>query len=108
MSKIGDYRHRVAIEAPTVNKSGTGVETTTFSKIGSAWASIEPLAGREYWAAAQMQSEITHEIKMRYPGFRVTAQHRIVFGDRVFDIVVPRNIGERNIELVLLCKERAT
>jgi SPP1 family predicted phage head-tail adaptor len=102
----GKYPHLVTIEAPESVQDVIGNWELTFAELCKAYASIEPLRGREYWAAAQMQSEITHEIKMRPPGVAITSACEIVFGTRRFEIEVVRNIGERNRELVILCKEK--
>ena len=107
----GRYPHHVTIEAPAVDdgwdgEGAIGEQTVTFSKAADAYAYIEPLRGREYWAAAQIQAETTHEIRMRPLDITLTNRHEIVFGTRRFEIEAVRNIGERNVELVLMCKEK--
>ena len=103
----GKYPHHVDIEAPVSTQNDIGEWVTTFQKVADAYASIEPLRGREYWAAAQINAETTHEIKMRPLSVSLTTAHEIVFGTRRFEIEVVRNLGERNRELVILCKERS-
>lgn len=118
----GKYPHHVVIEGPTSKQNQIGEWITEFGKVGEAYASIEPLRGREYWAAAQMQSEVTHEVRMRPPGITVTSSHEIVFGVRRFGIESVRNVkeeryrrysetraqtGERGYELAILCKEKS-
>lgn len=132
--RIGPLRHRVKIQTPVITRddcggaietwedfaapasgvytdpaiagaetdSGTtGVLTTLTSTF---YASIEPLIGREYMAAKQMQADVTHKIRMRYiPGLTTTM--RIVFGTRVFEIESILNVQERNRELVIMATE---
>ncbi len=102
----GRYPHHVEIHGPTVIDNEIGEPVVTYHKVTQAYASIEPLRGREYWAAAQINAETTHEIKMRPPSVSLTTAHEIVFGTRRFEIEVVRNLGERNRELVILCKEQ--
>lgn len=103
----GRYPHHVDIEVPVSTQNEIGEWVTTFRKVADSYASIEPLRGREYWAAAQVNAETTHEIKMRPPSVSLTTAHEIVFGTRRFEIEVVRNLAERNRELVILCKERS-
>jgi len=103
---IGRYRHRITIERQqTVLDPDTNEPTKTWVPFAKRWATIQPLRSREYWAAAQVQSEATHTIRMRYtPGIR--SDMRIVFKDRIFDIVgPPRNLDEENRITELLVKE---
>lgn len=102
----GRYPHKVEIHGPTVIDNEIGEPVVTYHKVSQAYASIEPLRGREYWAAAQSQASVTHEVKMRLPDVMPTPEHRIVFGTRCFDVKVVRNPGERNRELVILCEEK--
>ena len=102
----GRYPHHVEIHGPTATDNDIGESVVTYHKVSQAYASIEPLRGREYWAAAQSQASVTHEVKMRLPSVTPTPEHQIVFGARLFDVKVVRNLGERNRELVILCEEK--
>jgi SPP1 family predicted phage head-tail adaptor len=70
----------------------------------TAYASIDPLVGREYMAAKQVQSEATHKIRMRYRA-GITTTMRVKCGDRDFDIVSLLNIEERKRELLIMATE---
>ena len=72
-------------------------------------AAIEPMVGREYWQAAQSQSEGSFRITMR---FRKGITDRIRFkyegdeGVRWFEAKSPPiNIREHNQYLEIMCKE---
>lgn len=103
--RAGRLRHLVTIQSRTEGSNAFNEPRPVWKHFATVYASIEPLSGREYFAAQQAQSDVTHRVVLRYiPG--VTAKHRIVFGDRVFDIAAPpRNVGERGIELELQCVE---
>jgi SPP1 family predicted phage head-tail adaptor len=51
---------------------------------------------------------MTHRIFVRFnPTLKINSSMRILFGDRIFDIISPPiNFQEKNIELSILCKER--
>ena len=102
--RIGRLRHKVIIEEVTETRDSYGGVTETWGTFAITKASVEPLAGREYFAAKQDQAETTHKIRMRYiPG--IGAKMRVRFGVRVFDVLQPLNIEERNKELLLMAKE---
>lgn len=72
---------------------------TTFLEV---WASVEPIVGREYMAAQQTQSSVTHKVRMRYqPG--VTAGMRVAHDGEYLKIIDIKNIDSRKRELVLMC-----
>src|SRR5512143_2305375 len=64
--RIGKLRHRVTIEqvAETQDADGAGLET--WSTYATVQASIEPISGREYFAAQSTQADVTHRIVLRY------------------------------------------
>ena len=43
----------------------------------NVWASVLALSGREYVAAQQTQTILTHQVEMRRPNVQVTPQHRV-------------------------------
>ena len=49
-------------------------------------------------------TQVTHRIKMRYVA-GLTNKMRLVFGTRTFDILDIDNVEERNVEMILTCKE---
>lgn len=68
------------------------------------WAAIDPLSGREFYAAEQSQSEVSHKIRCRYRGGLTTAM-RIKYGSRKFKIISIIDWEERHESLLILCKE---
>jgi SPP1 family predicted phage head-tail adaptor len=104
MMRSGPLRHRITIEAPVETQGSDGSMTTTWETFLTAWASIEPLIGREYFAQQREQAAVSHKIRMRYrPG--ITHKMRVAWGTRVFEIESVLNVGERNREIVLMCGE---
>jgi len=103
----GTYRHRITLrESTATGRDAAGGEILTWSDVATVWAAVEPISGREYFAAQQVNAETTHRIKMRYrPG--VHSKMRVLFGSRTFDIESVIDPEERHVELHLMCVERA-
>lgn len=105
--KAGRLRHRVTIEKNTPTTTGRGERRPAWSTLADVWADIRPLRGREYYQAQQTNAELTTEIEIRYRD-DVTSKMRVVWGDRVFDVVAPPvNVDMLNRALILLCAERS-
>lgn len=102
---IGSLRHRVEIHAPTNTVDEIGNQIETWAKVADAWASIEPISGREYWAAAQVQAETTHRVTMR-ADVAMHPSYEIVFGARRLAIEAVTDTEEKGVWLVLMCKEK--
>ena len=67
-------------------------------------ASIEPLKGAERLTTQQLESRLTHRVRLRHRS-GVTTAMRLKFGARIFNIRAVINKGERNRLLELLCEE---
>ncbi|MBT8199585.1 MAG: phage head closure protein [Acidimicrobiia bacterium] len=74
--------------------------------VADVWAQIMPLSGKELFEAQQIRSDTSHKIRIRFlRGLRPT-DHRIVYGDRIFNIDAVTNTEERDREMILMCTER--
>lgn len=101
---IGDLRHRVIIEQPVRERRPDGSYSESWETRVAAWARVEPLTGREFWAAAEVNSQVTHRVTMRYrPG--LTTRNRLRFRERTLNIASVLNPDERNQVLQLMCEE---
>lgn len=101
----GILRHRITIqEERDGGKNRFNEQIKTWEDIATVWASIEPISGREYWAGQQVQSEITHRIRIRYrPGIKPAM--RVLYQNRLFEIESVIDYQERHEFLQLMCKE---
>lgn len=108
-TRAGELRHMVTLQSPAGTRNpNTGERTTTWTDVAAIFALIEPVQGQEQFLAAQRQASTTHRIKIRYSSevAGVTAAWRFLFGTRVFTIdEPPRNVGEKNDHLEMLCTE---
>lgn len=100
----GKRPFRVTIFSPVVTPDDVGNQAATMQEDGQAWASIEALTGREYFAAAQTQSETTHKITLAKPAFEVTPDSQVAYSGRIFEVTGLLDTPGQP-ELVLMCKE---
>jgi SPP1 family predicted phage head-tail adaptor len=102
--RIGKLRHKITIQEYSAARDSFGAETEGWNDKASVFASITPISGKEYFASQQLNAEVTTKITIRYLE-GITPKMRVVFGDRIFEIVSVLNFEERNVELNLMCKE---
>lgn len=109
----GKYRHRIEIQSPTRIVSESGATKEAYAELLKCWAEVKALAPREFWAAQQIQSEISTKIALRYrPGIHSKCRilHRRVPGSPdlvdVYDIEGPPVIDTHKREIVLNCVRR--
>ncbi len=104
--QAGRLRHRITIQEPVTARNGFNEAITTWVTVATVWASVEPISGREFFAAEHVQSEITHRIRVRYRA-GIAPTMRVVFNGRYLMIESVINYGERNTDLQLMCREMA-
>lgn len=120
--QAGRLRRRVLIEQPVDTQDSFGEPITDWQDFAvSVPAAIEPLSGREFYAAQQEQSEVTTRIRIRWrkgvTELMRVSHTSIVDPDAsppetvtdIYDIeaVIPdQKTGRR--ELHLLCKKRGS
>lgn len=100
--------HRVTLQSPAGSRNAVGERLTTWVSVATVFAKVSPLSVRDLLAAGQIQSEVTHRVRLRYSPTisAMDASWRVLFGTRVLILNgPPRNIEERNVELELLCSE---
>ena len=102
--KIGKLRHRITIQEKVTVPDGYGGVTSTWKDVATVWSSVEPLKGRELYAAQQVKAELTHRIRIRYMS-GIKPEMRIAFDNRSFDIEAIIDPEERHESLELLCSE---
>jgi SPP1 family predicted phage head-tail adaptor len=100
----GKLRHRVTVQFKTVTPDAYGGPVETWTDVCTAWASVEPLQGRELANAQTVNTETTTRITMRYmPG--VIAANRIVFEGKFYNIQSVIDTEMKHRELVIMASE---
>lgn len=104
----GKLRHKVTLQSlGTRTDDGMGGGSILPVDEAEVFASIEPLTGNELLRAGQLESTLTHRIRMRYfPGVKPSWQ--VKYGTRIFDIDRIIDVEERHRELELMCTELVT
>ena len=100
----GRLNKRVTLQRATAARDGHGQPIETWSNAAVVWAAIEPIRGREYFAAQQFATEVTHRLRIRYRS-DVRATWRVRYGTRTFRIESVIDPLERHETLELMCVE---
>lgn len=105
--RIADLRNRVVVQSTSVTLDASGAPEDTWSAVGTRWAQVEPLTGREAFEARSLHSDVDHRITMRYDATvgAATPKHRLLWGSRAFDILSVVNVGERDEYLEFMARE---
>ena len=104
MIRAGSMRHVITIEEPIEIKDDQGENVIVWDDIGTTRASINPVTGNESFINAEIINEVTHKIGMRFRELNPKA--RLIFNNRIFNVVQSLNFEEKNVNLIVLVKER--
>jgi SPP1 family predicted phage head-tail adaptor len=100
----GKLDKRVLIQLPELAQASDGQPVTTWVDAATAWASIEPLSGREWLNAQAVQDEVTHRVRMRWND-ALAPEGRLLYGERVLHIRSVINRREAGRWAELMCAE---
>lgn len=101
--RAGALRHRITIERQATAQDDWGGVVNHWATIGTFSASIEPINGREYFAAQAVQSEVTARIRMRYHP-DVLPSDRVNHNGTIYNVLSIIDKDMKNIQLELMCK----
>lgn len=99
---VPPLNERVSIEAKGVTRAADGGEVVTWSEHAARWARVQPLRGREFFAAGQMQDSIDYKVTVRYLA-SVARGMRVVWRGQALDIVSVIDVDGRQELLELMC-----
>lgn len=105
MIRIGRLRHYVTIEQPVQTRSASGAAVvTSWSTVATnVPCSIDPISGREFLAAGQVQSEVDTKITLRtFPG--LTTAMRINANGVLYDIRAVLPDPTQRSHMLVMCK----
>ena len=102
--EAGKLRHVVTIQTASESADSFGEPLKTWGSNSTAWASIEPLSGRELLTAQQYFAEATHRVRLRHNS-AVTPSARFAFGSRYLQINSVADVAEKGAELECVCTE---
>lgn len=105
--RAGLLRHAVILQRVIETPDATGDLIETWSNLATRRAVIEPLRGDERFTSDQERAEVTHRIRLRHGAdiADLAPKDRVLFGARILDIVLVRNLTERSHEFELTVRE---
>lgn len=103
MPGAGELNKRVTLQQKTVTRAANGEEIVTWSDALTVWAKVDPIRGREFFAAAQMQGAVDYRVTIRYRA-GIDRAMRVKFGSDILELVAePINVKSRNQWIELMC-----
>lgn len=102
--QIGKLSKRIKIQKFGPSKNEFGELEDKWEDVKEVWAEVKPVTGRSFFSAQQINSEITHQVVVRYIG-NIKPSMRVLYGTREFEILYCMNFDESNEALQLMCKE---
>lgn len=104
MLAAGILRQRIELQARTDAVNAYGETVPSWATYATVWAAVQPIGVREMLIAQQINSQVTHHVRIRYKQ-NIRPTQRIKWGRRYFDINGVRDVNESHVELVLDCVE---
>lgn len=105
--QAGRFRHRITLESRTSSRDAAGGVVDSWRVFASGVpAVIEPLGGREFFAARQIEATVDTVITIRWrPG--VTETMRVLHGSDSYDITAALPDGDSGRKTIsLMCTRR--
>lgn len=101
---IGKLKHRITFQELSNSKNEYGEPIEEWLDIKTVWAEIKPVSGSQFFAAKQINTEISHNVYIRYRK-GLSPSMRIKFKERIFEILYIMNVNENNTLMQIYCKE---
>lgn len=98
------FNKRITIIGEEGYRDDEGNWVSEWKPVAQLWARIFTVSGREYFAAASVQSETTLRFVIRPPKFEVTPYHEIEFKGKRYAIESVLNDDFQNRTLTMIAK----
>lgn len=104
--RAGEYKERIYIQVRTDVQNADNSQRILWPVQFECWARVESGRGMEPMAGGGRAPECDFKFSIRYnPVFTPKSKNRVVYRQRVFDIVYVNNVLENNHEVLLSCNE---
>lgn len=103
------YNKKIIFQILTEKTDKIGNQVQIWEDFFKAWASVNGVGGREYYAASQVNSQNDVVFKTRYSrkiASFLSSEIRIVYNGRTYDIKHVDDYQERHQQLVFRTEER--
>ncbi len=102
--QAGKLRHRIQIYSPVETRDANGGFVRSWNLDEIVWGSVEALSGKELIEGAQVNSQVTHKVTIRYRAGMTTTM-RLISRDIILNIENVINPMNTTKELVIQCKQ---
>lgn len=100
----GSLNKRIMLVKPSSEQDPLTTKVGEDVTVAQVWASIKPMSGSELYRAQQFVDQANIMVTIRYRP-DVTADMRVEYGRRSFNVLSVLNEMEQNVQLNLLCEE---
>lgn len=101
--QFGKLRHQVKIQRYTDEQASSGQYVKVWNTLDNRRAFVEPISTRTTKDGVQVTPETTHQVMMRH--YNLKPDDRLIYNNRILNIVGVKNVGERNHEMLVDCVE---
>ena len=86
---------RITLQRPVIAVDALGQEVETWQTVAGVWAEVRALSTRQWLAAAQVQTSITHQIVIRHRAGVLPTWRALWRGERLHIVGEPVPMGAR-------------
>ena len=101
----GQFDQRITLQRRVSGKDARGQESTSWENLATlptVWSKADPLRGREYFAAGQVQSEVSVRFLIRYRA-DVEPTMRVLWRGQPYEILSVIETKAAQTQLELMC-----
>jgi SPP1 family predicted phage head-tail adaptor len=103
MINVGRFNQRITVQKPSTSVDALGQRVETWTELATVWAQAQPLRGREYFSAGEVNSDAAVRFRLRYRS-DVTGAMRVLWRDVPHAIVAePIDVEGGRHTLELMC-----
>lgn len=95
-----ELNHRITFERRETGTDPAGQPIDTWVQIGEAYARVDPMLGRERFAAMQVTAQAQTKFTMRHLS-GVTTDDRLIYNGEPWNLESIINVGGRNRETLI-------
>ena len=103
MLNAGELDQRITVQSPSATVDALGQRVETWTELATVWAQAQPLRGREYFAAGEVNSDAAVRFRLRFRS-DVTGAMRVLWRGVPHAIVAePIDVEGGRHTLELMC-----
>ena len=102
------YNKKIEVQLLTETRDEIGQQITGWETVFSPWSEVKCSGGREYHAAAQVNSENDMTFRIRWSGKiagKLTSELRIVYGGIIYNVIHIEDVNDQHREFVIRARQ---